>query len=57
MTVSMAKAAITLSLKAGQSLQNLGDLEGARAAYQEVVRRFPGTAAAVVAEERRAKLP
>ena len=34
-----------------------GDIEGARVTYREVVRRFPGTAAAAVAEERRAKLP
>ena len=32
-------------------------VEGARVTYREVVRRFPGTAAAAVAEERRAKLP
>jgi hypothetical protein len=35
----------------------MGDVEGARVTYKEVVRRFPGTAAATVADERRAKLP
>jgi tol-pal system protein YbgF len=44
-------------LKEGMSLENLGDKEGARNTYQEVLRRFPGTAVAAVAEERRAKLP
>lgn len=44
-------------LKAGMSLENLGDKEEARKTYQEVLRRFPGTAVAAVAEERRAKLP
>jgi tol-pal system protein YbgF len=44
-------------LKAGQSLEALGDSDGARASYAEVVRRYAGTAAAAVAEERRAKLP
>ena len=43
-------------LKGGQSLEALGDVEGARIAYAEVIKRFPGTAAAAVAEERRAKL-
>lgn len=44
-------------LKAGMSLEALGDKEGARNTYQEVLRRFPSTAVAAVAEERRAKLP
>ncbi len=44
-------------LKAGMSLEALGDKEGARTTYQEVLRQFPGTAVAAVAEERRAKLP
>ena len=44
-------------LKAGQCLEAMGDMEGARVTYREVVRRFPGTAAAAVAEERRVKLP
>jgi tol-pal system protein YbgF len=44
-------------LKAGMSLEALGDKEGARNTYQDVGRRFPGTAVAAVAEERRAKLP
>lgn len=44
-------------LKAGQSLETLGDIEGARVTYREVGRRFPGTTAAAVAEERRGKLP
>ncbi len=44
-------------LKAGMSLEALGDREGARTDYQEILRRFPGTAVAAVAEERRAKIP
>jgi tol-pal system protein YbgF len=44
-------------LKEGMSLENLGDKEAARNTYQEVLRRFPGTAVAAVAEERRTKLP
>jgi len=44
-------------LKAGMSLEALGDKEGARTTYREVLRQFPGTAVAAVAEERRAKLP
>jgi TolA-binding protein len=43
-------------LKAGQSLEGTGDREGAKQSYQEIVRRFAGTAAAAVAEERLAKL-
>ena len=38
-------------------MEALGDKEGARTTYKEVTRRFPNTAAAAVAEERRAKLP
>ena len=44
-------------LKAGMSLENLGDKEAARNTYQEVLKRYPGTAVAAVAEERREKLP
>ena len=44
-------------LKSGQCLEAMGDVEGARVTYREVTRRFPGTAAAAVADERRAKLP
>ena len=44
-------------LKEGETLEAMHDVEGARAAYREVVRRFPNTAAAALAEERRAKLP
>ena len=44
-------------LKAGQCLEAMGDVEGARVTYREVGRRFAGTAAAAVADERRAKLP
>jgi tol-pal system protein YbgF len=44
-------------LKAGQCLEAMGDIEGARVTYREVGRRFAGTTAAAVAEERRAKLP
>ena len=35
----------------------MGDIEGARTTYREVARRFPGSAAAAAADERRAKLP
>jgi len=44
-------------LKEGMSLESLGDKEAARNTYQEVLKRYPGTAVAAVAEERRAKLP
>ena len=44
-------------LKAGMAEEALGDKEAARNTYQDVLRRFPGTAVAAVAEERRAKLP
>ena len=44
-------------LKTAMCLEALGDREGARGTYQDVLRRFPGTAVAAVAEERRAKLP
>ena len=39
-------------LKAGQCLQALGDSDGARASFEEIVKRFPESAAAVVAHER-----
>jgi TolA-binding protein len=35
----------------------LGDVEGAREAYQEVIRRFAGTTAAAVARDRLQALP
>ncbi|HEX4952183.1 MAG TPA: tol-pal system protein YbgF [Thermoanaerobaculia bacterium] len=44
-------------LKAGKCLEKLGDPVGARDLYDEVVRRFPGTAAAAAAEERRTPSP
>jgi tol-pal system protein YbgF len=44
-------------LKAGQSLEELGDAESARDSYREVMDRFPGSAASAVAEERLAELP
>ena len=44
-------------LKTGDCLADLGDAEGARRSYDELVRRFPATAAAAMAEERRRKLP
>lgn len=44
-------------LKTGDCLAGLGDLEGARAGYGEVIRRYPDAVAAAVAEERRAALP
>ena len=43
-------------LKVGEAMAGLGDTEGAREAYQEVVRRFAGTTAAAVAEDRLADL-
>ena len=44
-------------LKAADCLQRLGDTESARSAYDEVIRRFSGSAAAAMAEERRGQLP
>jgi tol-pal system protein YbgF len=44
-------------LKSAMCLEALGDRESARATYQDVLRRFPGTAVSAVAEERLAKLP
>jgi tol-pal system protein YbgF len=44
-------------LKAARSLQATGDLGGARTTYDELIRRFPNTAAAAVAEEERSALP
>ncbi len=44
-------------LKAADCMQRLGDREAARAGYGEVMRRFPGTAAAAVAEERLDQMP
>jgi TolA-binding protein len=44
-------------LKVGETMASLGDAEGAREAYGEVVRRFAGTTAARVAEDRLAALP
>jgi tol-pal system protein YbgF len=44
-------------LKAGDALEQLGDIEGARQSYSEVQRRFPETALALIAAERLAKLP
>ncbi len=43
-------------LKAGQCLEGLGQKDDARASYREVAKRFPGSAAGAVAEERLAKL-
>lgn len=43
-------------LKVGEALAALGETEGAREAYDEVVRRFAGTTAAAVAEDRLAAL-
>jgi TolA-binding protein len=39
-------------IKEGDCLAGLGDKDGARGRYEEVSRRFPGSAAAVMAEER-----
>ncbi len=44
-------------LRQADCLARLGDLDQARTAYDEVIRRFPASAAAPSAEERRAKLP
>jgi tol-pal system protein YbgF len=44
-------------LKVGDCLRDLGDLQGARDGYAEVVRRFPSSAAAAVAEDRLRQLP
>jgi len=43
-------------LKAAQTLETLGETDKARATYNEVIQKFPTTAAAAVAEERKAKL-
>jgi tol-pal system protein YbgF len=42
--------------KMGQSLEELGDPAEARIVYEDLVQRFPDTAAATLAAERRAKL-
>ena len=39
-------------LKTGQVLEDLGDVSSARQSYRELQRRFPDSAAAVVASER-----
>lgn len=44
-------------LKSADCLAVLGDAPAARLAYQEVIRRYPGTPAATTAEERRGRLP
>lgn len=44
-------------LKVAEAMATLGDTEGAREAYREVIRRFAGTTAAAVAEDRLAALP
>ena len=44
-------------LKAARCLQATGDRGGSRMTYDELVRRFPDTAAAAVAEEERLALP
>jgi tol-pal system protein YbgF len=44
-------------LKAADCLARIGDVDGARATYADVVRLYPASAAAVSAEERRAALP
>jgi tol-pal system protein YbgF len=44
-------------LKTGKCLEKLGDAASAKEAYREVLRRYPGTAAAVAAEERVQALP
>ena len=44
-------------LKAADCLARIGDVDGARETYAEVVRLYPASAAAVTAEERRSELP
>jgi tol-pal system protein YbgF len=44
-------------LKVGYTLQELGRIDEARAALQDLVKRYPGTSAARLAEERLATLP
>lgn len=44
-------------LKVGQSLEQLGDTDGARLTYDEVVRRFPSSRASAVAADRKENLP
>lgn len=44
-------------LKVGEAMARIGDMEGSREAYREVVRRFAGTAAAGVADDRLDELP
>ena len=39
------------------ALEQLGDIEGARASYREVERRFSDSATALIAAERLSKLP
>jgi tol-pal system protein YbgF len=43
-------------LKAADCLQRLGDAESAQQTYDQVIARFPGSAAAAMAEERRGQL-
>jgi tol-pal system protein YbgF len=44
-------------LKVGRCLEQLGDVDGAREVYRELVRRFPGSGAAASGEERLGALP
>lgn len=44
-------------LKSADCLAALGNVPAARLAYQEVIRRFPGSSSATSAEERQGKLP
>ena len=39
-------------LKAGETQAATGDTAGARETYREVIRKFPGTTAAAVAQDR-----
>lgn len=43
-------------LKVGECLESLGDADSARLSYEEVIKRFPNTAASEVAKEREAGL-
>ncbi|MEJ2085666.1 MAG: tetratricopeptide repeat protein [Acidobacteriota bacterium] len=43
-------------IKEGDCLASLGDRDGARSRYEEVIRRFGSSAAAIMAEERLAAL-
>ncbi len=47
-----AESLVKALVKEGDCLAGMGDRDGARQSYEEVVRRFPGSAAAVMAAAR-----